>query len=153
MGLPISKIASWKRVYGSDKYSIDPEWETYRTLDVDPFTFIRYNFGRFRNDLYYYALEEGPYKEAKSIYLYVDGLRVIKASRPTHGILDVEFRNDEVANNFANASEVVANNRIGGRRNFESRYRLKNYYPSKYYFTWPFTRYLLVHPENESITI
>lgn len=153
MGLPISKIASWQRVYGSDKYAIDAEWETYRTLDVDPFTFIRYNFGRFRNDLYYYGLEEHPYRDAKSIYLYVDGLRLIKASRPEYGVLDVEFRNEEVANNFANASEVVRDNRDTGRKKFEAKFHLKNYYKSKYYFTWPFTRYLLVHPKTDSIVI
>jgi len=151
MGLPITKVASWQRYRNSNTYAQDTEWETYRTLDIDPFTFIRYNFGRFRNDVYKYGLEEPPYLTSKSIYLYVDGLRLIKVSRPSGETLDIEFRNEEVAGHFANSSEVVIGNRTKYREIFDKKFNLKNYYPSKYYFTWPFNRYVLVQPKSIEI--
>ena len=141
MGLPCAKIASWRRYKSTDAYRDECDWQAYRSIHVDPGTFLSLQLGRFRNDIYNYGLCHDPYddKDTKSIYLYLDGVRIIKVSMTAPRVLDIEFRNDDVLNRFANA---VEDGRYKRRDEFEDKYLFVNYYADNSYFSWPFIRYV-----------
>ena len=109
-------------------------------MQMDPGTFLRLGLGRFRHDIYNYGLGYVPYddNDTKSIYLYLDGIRIIKASMTTPRVLDIEFRNDDIMNRFGNAVETVATN----AEEFKDRFFYVNFYADDSYFSWPFIRYV-----------
>ena len=153
MGLPCSKISSWRRCISSDAYKENCDWEAYRSMHVDPGTFLTQALGRFRHDIYNYGLKNYPYNDCntKSIYLYLDGLRIMKVSMSKQRLLDIEFRNDDIMNRFANAVE----NPQKHRKEFETQFFFVNFFADSNYFSWPFTRYVkkIKNYSKTSITI
>ena len=81
-------------------------------MQVDPGTFLSTQLGRFRHDIYNYGPRNHPYddKDTKSIYLYLDGVRIMKVSMTTPRVLDIEFRNDDVLNRLQMPSKMVLTN-------------------------------------------
>lgn len=147
MGLPCSKISSWRRCKSSDAYNENCDWQVYRSMRMDPGTFLEQQFGKFRHDIYNYGLGYYPYDndDTKSIYLYLDGIRIIKVSMSTNRILDIEFRNDDIMNRFANAIEDGQYKR---RDEFENIFIFVNFFADNSYFSWPFIRYVRKHPKR-----
>lgn len=156
MGLPFTKLSAWRRYNNTNEYAEQPEWVFYRNMNIDPQTFLQDNLSKFRNDIYNYALATSPYdnKNTKSIYLYADGIRLVKASLTKPMVLDIEFRSEHVANLYANTSEKLISSRYFSRQEqFEKTFKYNNYYLGGYYF-WPFTRYVVdQNNNNSSVTI
>jgi len=141
MGLPCSKISSWRRYKSTDAYKETCDWQAYRSMRVDPGTFLGDQLGKFRHDIYNYGLGYYPYDDnnTKSIYLYLDGIRIIKVSMTTPRIIDIEFRNDDIMNRFGNAIENALDRR---RVEFEKKFMYIAFYADESYFSWPFIRYV-----------
>lgn len=158
MGLPYARMTAWRRYENTDEYAAEPEWCYHRRMYTDPMTFLQHNLGKFRNDIYNLALSTSPYddKNTKAIYLYIDGIRIMRVSLKKR-LLNIEFRNEDVANAFANSIETLILGRYPLRKKqFEAAYMYDKYVYSKYYYTWPFTRFIRLldtKKEPESITI
>jgi len=152
MGLPCSKISTWRRFKSSDAYKDECDWQVFRSMQVDPGTFMRLQLGRFRHDIYNYGLGYVPYddNDTKSIYLYLDGIRIIKASMTTSRVLDIEFRNDDIMNRFGNA---VEDGDFKRREEFEDKFFYVNFYADDSYFSWPFIRYVKKQRKQRTNTI
>ena len=152
MGLPCSKISSWRRYKSSDAYKDECDWQQFRSMRVDPGTFLRQQLGRFRHDIYNYGLGYVPYddNDTKSIYLYLDGVRIMKVSMTTPRIIDIEFRNDDIMNRFANA---VEDGPYKHRAEFEDKFFYVTFYADTSYFSWPFIRYVKKQRKQRTNTI
>lgn len=158
MGLPYARMTAWRRYENTDSYAEQAEWCYHRHLRKDPETFLRENLSKFRNDIYNYGLQTSPYDDenTKSIYLYLDGFRIMRVGMTKPKILDIEFRNEDVANQFFNTSEALVPGRFPKReKDFDYSFKYNNYYLSSYYYTWPYVRYVKVNEKKEpdSITI
>ena len=133
----VNNASCWRRLLNNDDYEEEAEWLQMRNNNVDHDSFLLHVIGKFKHEVYAYALGRSPYdvSNTKSIYLYVSGFRYIKCHYCWESnTLKVEVRNESVAEYFRQSFERLANGRFPKlKREFKDDFTYLQYYPCGYY--------------------
>lgn len=149
MGLPCSTAACYRRMATTDEYHEDALWYSTRPNNVDTESFLATQLGKFHYEVNAFALMMEPYEKCrtKAIYLYIDGVRVMRA-RAHYDAAEIvyfvlQYRSAHWRNLYHDSSEVLPKNRFPLLNQYFTNYFRWYQSSDGTYYTnqWPFTLY------------